>query len=508
MSQEARRVVITGLGAVTALGADLARSAAAWRRGGAATTTGLAPAAPGEQPRITTVPDFDPGGHFTAPKALKLCDRRTRLAVAAAAMALADAGLAATGGAADGREIGVVLGTSSSDPGVEDLARPLGSFGPLAPVAEISQPLGPLAALPALADIAAERAAHDVSFFAERILARLHPLWLLVQLPNMASAHVAIQLGLQGPNSTIMTDWSAGAQAIGEGYRWVQQGEAEAVLAGGADTGATQLAQISYRQSGLFAGRGAAHEPALAEGAAVLVLEERNHALARGATIYGEIAGYAAAGEPREPGAPDRPDAAAAPDDHEARAGTVNRPPESARRHQEPTPPPDEPWRAARHPAGLGSATAPTGAESAAPHTGAGSAAAPAGSGLARAMRQALAEAGWEAASIGCLLAGGTASGAQLRTEEEALTALGCASPPCRFDPTPRLGHALAAQAPIVLGLALALPVAADRLLCSSVGLLGQAVGLAIARTKAPAAPAAAHSAAAAGDPELPEAGR
>jgi 3-oxoacyl-[acyl-carrier-protein] synthase II len=484
MSEEARRVVITGLGAVTALGADLARSAAAWRRGGAAPTTGLAPAAPGEQPRISTVPDFDPGHHFTAPKALKLCDRRTRLAVAAAAMALADAGLAANAGAADGREIGVVLGTSSSDPGVEDLARPLGPFGPLA---DIASPLGPLAALAPLVDTAAERAAHDVSFFAERILGRLHPLWLLVQLPNMASAHVAIQLGLQGPNSTIMTDGSAGAQAIGEGYRWVQQGEAEAVLAGGADTGATQLAQISYRQCGLFAGRGAAHEPALAEGAAVLVLEERSHALARGATIYGEIAGYAAAGEPREPAAPDMPDAATAPDAHEARADTVNRPPESARRLQEPSAPPDEPWRPAKHGTGAGSA-----------------AAAPAGSGLARAMRQALAEAGWDAASIGCLLAGGTASGAQLRAEEEALTVLGCAPPPCRFDPTPRLGHALAAQAPIVLCLALALPVAGTRLLCSSVGLLGQAVGLAIARTAAPDAPTAAS----AGAPELPGADR
>jgi 3-oxoacyl-[acyl-carrier-protein] synthase II len=388
MSRQPRRVVITGLGAVTTLGADLERSAAALRRGGAAPPTGLAPAAPGERPQIATVPDFEPGGHFSAPKALKLCDRRSRLAVAAASMALADAGLAAAGGAPEGREIGVVLGTSSSDPLVEDLARPLAQLPGNPP----------------------ERAAEDVSFFAERILARLHPLWLLVQLPNMASAHVAIQLGLQGPNSTIMTDWAAGAQAIGEAYRWVQNGEAEAVLAGGADTGATQLAQISYRQCGLFTGRGASHEPPLAEGAAVLVLEERCHALARGATVHGEIVGYAAAGEPHEFAAP-----------------------------------------------------------------GAG--------GLARAMRQALGEAGWEPASIACLLPGGTASEGQRQAEEQDLLALGCAPPLCRFDPTPSLGHALAAQAPIALSLALALPVAGARLLCNSVGLLGQAVGLAIART-------------------------
>lgn len=435
--RQPRRVVITGLGAVTTLGADLERSVAALRRGASAPTTALAAAAPDEGPRIATVPDFAPAVHFSAPKAVKLCDRRTRLAVAAAAMALADAGLAANGGAPEGCDIGVVLGTSSSDPGVEDLARP---FAPLG----------------ALANVPPERAAHDVTFFAERILGRLHPLWLLVQLPNMASAHVAIQLGLQGPNSTIMTDWAAGAQAIGEAYRWIQQGEAAAVLAGGADTGATQLAQISYRQCGLFTGRGAPDEPPLAEGAAVLVLEERRHALARGATLHGEIVGYAAANDPNDPADPNGPND---PND------------------------PNGPAASAARPAIESRASGPTGA--------------PGQSGLARALRQALAEAGWESTSVACLVAGGAASQAHRQTEEDALRALGCVPTACRFDPALRLGHALAAQAPIVLSLALALPIDGARLLCGAAGLMGQAVGLAIART----APALAFPRGTAGAP-------
>jgi len=186
----------------------------------------------------------------------------------------------------------------------------------------------------------------------------------------------------------------------------------------------------------------------------VMVLEERRHALARGAAIHGEIVGYAAAGEPDEPDHPDEPGDPSG--------------------LEEPLAAPGEPGRRG------GQATdAPRPRPAPAPGRRA----------LTRVMRQALAEAEWELASLGCLLPGGTASAAQRLTEEAALRNLDCrpggappASPPCRFDPTPRLGHALAAQAPIGLCLALALPVAGTRLLCNSLGLLGQAVALAVDR--------------------------
>jgi 3-oxoacyl-(acyl-carrier-protein) synthase len=110
----------------------------------------------------------------------------------------------------------------------------------------------------------------------------------------MVSAHVATQLGLKGPNSTIMTDWCAGLQAVGEAARLVAAGEAEVVLAGGAECGTLPLVLGSYRSSGLFAPFEERPGPfVLGEGAAFLVVEEREHARARGATPIAEIAGAA-----------------------------------------------------------------------------------------------------------------------------------------------------------------------------------------------------------------------
>lgn len=242
MEVASRRVVITGTGVVSAQGAD---------------------------GRITS---WDPRPHFRQSKALKLTDRTTQFAVAAAAMALADSGWL---GDDDQRErLGVLIGVSGSDLLVEDLARALQSDGAPTPVG-------------------------DIQVFADHILSRLTPLWLLVNLPNMPSAHVAIQLGARGPNSTVMTDWVAGSQAIGEAADWIRHGEADAVLAGGADSMMQPFALASYDQAGLLAAA-PDHAPRFvpAEGAAVLMLEERAHALARGATVLGELVGYASASSP------------------------------------------------------------------------------------------------------------------------------------------------------------------------------------------------------------------
>ena len=74
----------------------------------------------------------------------------------------------------------------------------------------------------------------DVAAFGRDVLSGLNPLWLLVNLPNMVSAHISIQFDLQGPNSTVMTDWIAGIQALGEGAAWIEQNEADVVVCGGA----------------------------------------------------------------------------------------------------------------------------------------------------------------------------------------------------------------------------------------------------------------------------------
>ncbi len=218
------------------------------------------------------VTGFDPRPHFRIPKALKLTDRTTQFAVAAASMALRQASWPTDDEFAE--RLGVLIGVSSSDLQVQDLAGALRSDGAPASVAHIPE-------------------------FAERILSRLHPLWLLVNLPNMASAHVAIQLNARGPNSTVMTDWVAGSQAIGEAADWIRCGDADAVLAGGADTLIQPIALAGYDQAGLLTN--APDGPPWfvpGEGAAVLLLEERSHALSRGATVLAEISGYASGSAP------------------------------------------------------------------------------------------------------------------------------------------------------------------------------------------------------------------
>lgn len=263
----ARRVVVTGCGAVTPLG-DLAPSLAAIAAG----TTALAEPtlldpAPFASRLGAEVGAFDARAHFRKPKALKLTDRRTRLAVAACATAVADAGIC--GEALEGA--GVLLGTASSDLLAADLAR-------------------------ALAPDPGRRSATDVPFFAGRVLDGLNPLWLLQVLPNLASAHVAIQLGARGPNSTAMTDAAAGLQAIGEAASWIAGGECDAAVAGGADTAMHPVAWAGYEQAGLFEPDASGRRFAPGEGSAALVLEARERALARGARPKGELLGFGAVG--------------------------------------------------------------------------------------------------------------------------------------------------------------------------------------------------------------------
>ena len=265
----ARRVVVTGIGMVTPLGHTLADTCDALRRNVTAFTSPTGFDASRFTERLgAEVRGFDATPYFRVRKTLKVAHRVTRFAVAAATMALVDAGWPNDLSRDD---LGVIIGTSNFDPQVYDILRAL---------------------LPA----AGAPIATDIRLFGERILSKLNPLWLLVGLPNMASAHVSIQLEARGPNSTVMTDWVAGSQAIGEALQWIQNGEATAVLAGGADTALFPLAYASYEQAGLF-GRADDDTPRFipGEGAAVLLLEDRDHALARGARLRGEIRAYATA---------------------------------------------------------------------------------------------------------------------------------------------------------------------------------------------------------------------
>ena len=262
-----RRVVVSGAGAVTPLG-DLAAARLALAEGKTADRT---PSRFGGPSPAAEIRGFDPRPHFRVPKALKLTDRRTQMAVAAASMAFSGG----TSGSApiDPERLGVIVGTSGSDLQAEELGRATSDPG--------------------------HRAAEDIAYFADRVLSGLNPLWLLVNLPNMASAHVAIQLDARGPNSTVMTDWIAGAQAIGEGAAWIRSGEADAVLAGGADVGVLPFVLASYEQAAWFERDAAVPEAfAVSEGAGMLLLEDAGSARRRGARVLGELRGYATADAP------------------------------------------------------------------------------------------------------------------------------------------------------------------------------------------------------------------
>ncbi|MFB3905250.1 MAG: beta-ketoacyl synthase [Acidobacteriota bacterium] len=274
MSDDGRRVVITGAGAATSLGTTLQASWQAWVEG----KSGLAPLALPQGPLCSSnlvgrVADFEAREQLRFPKALKLMDRMSVLACTAAREALAQAGFPND---ADLPDLAISVGSGPSDMHLEQLGRAV-------------QPDPEL------------RSVSDIRFFGQRILAAgLNPLWPLLTLPNMVSAHLAIQSGARGPNSTLMTDWIAGAQAVGEAARLIRNREAETVLAGGAESGGFALTIGVYQQAGLELARldgppGTLRGLAVGEAAAMVVLEEQAHALARGARPLAEITGYACA---------------------------------------------------------------------------------------------------------------------------------------------------------------------------------------------------------------------
>ncbi|MBL8115415.1 MAG: hypothetical protein JNK60_21210 [Acidobacteria bacterium] len=257
------RVVVTGLGVVSPLGADLGTtlSALAERRTAIRELT-LFDARGFAQTLAAEVPDFDVRPFFRTPKALKTADRRARFAVAAAAQALVHAGLTE-----DGREeLGVILGTAGGDLRFPDLLHGLRR-------ASTTDPL-------------------DLPHFASQILSGTNPLWLILCLPNMVSAHVGIQTGAQGPNNTLMGDEAAGLAAIGEAALVLESGEARAMLAGGAESPvhAHSWASLQQQNPGL-------PFPVPGEGAGIFLLELEASARARGARILATLLGAGTAAD-------------------------------------------------------------------------------------------------------------------------------------------------------------------------------------------------------------------
>ena len=283
----ADRVAITGAGVVTPLGLgyDAFRDALREGRSGVGPITSFD--CSGLDTRIAAeVRDGDADlAQWVEPrKAVKLMSRAASFAVAAAAMARRQAGLGR--GDVDPRRIAVVVGAGGMGPTDLDL---------LAAQAE--------------AAIAAARVAGtsqwDIPTFARLYAERTNPVATLRGLPNLAAAHVAIQNDAQGPNATITTACCAGTQAIGEGLRLIQRGDADVVLAGGTDAAVNPIAVLGFSLLGTLSRRNdeplRASRPfdrerdgfVIGEGAGFMVLERGAFAEARRGRILAELAGYA-----------------------------------------------------------------------------------------------------------------------------------------------------------------------------------------------------------------------
>jgi 3-oxoacyl-[acyl-carrier-protein] synthase II len=270
-----RRVVVTGLGAVTPLGND-------WRTTWDAAVAGqsgidfIQAFDASEFPvRVAAeVKDFDPTA-IIGPKEARRLDRNVLLSLAAATEASADAGL---DGVYDPARVGVLFGTA----------------------------IGGIIGIVEQLDTLRERGADRIS-----------PYFIPSVLPDAASGQIALTLGLRGPNYAPVSACATGSTAVGEAAEVIRRGDADAVLAGGAEACITPVIL-----AGFCAMRGLAAEDeypprasrpfdatragfVMGEGACVLVLEELEGARARGAHVYAEVLGYGASNDAYHLAAPD-----------------------------------------------------------------------------------------------------------------------------------------------------------------------------------------------------------
>src|SRR5213082_1675429 len=259
-----RRVVITGVGAVTPIGTAAAGlwAGLAARRSAVREITRFDPT-PFKSRIAAEIPDFRPQDHLAAKRAKRL-DRFSQLAVTSARLALADAEL--DPGREDADRVGAMMGSALG--GVAFAEAQVGGF--------LTQ--GPRGLDPALA---------------------------LAVFPGAASCNIAIEFGFTGPNSTNAMSCASGTIAVGEAFHAIREDRADVMLAGGAEA---PLAPMTYAAFSVIRAMSTRNDdPAhasrpfdedrdgfvMGEGAAVLVLEERARAVARGARIYAELAGYA-----------------------------------------------------------------------------------------------------------------------------------------------------------------------------------------------------------------------
>jgi 3-oxoacyl-[acyl-carrier-protein] synthase II len=275
-----RRVVITGMGAITPLGLDVE----ALYRNQLEGRSGVGPISHFDASKFPTtfaaeVKNFDLGAHVKDAERWQHAGLNSKFAVAAAKQAMADAGLL-DNSKVDRTRCGVYLGSGE---GVQDFHH--------------------LVSLIAL-NFKPDKNAVDNAGFTRGGLEHFHPGREFEQELHTTPAHLADYFDLEGPNYNCLTACAASSQAVGEATEMIRTGEADVMLSGGAHsmihpfgvTGFNLLTALSTHNEA----PAKASRPfdlnrdgfVLGEGAGMLVLEELEHAKRRGAAIYGEIAGY------------------------------------------------------------------------------------------------------------------------------------------------------------------------------------------------------------------------
>ncbi len=228
------------------------------------------------------VKNFHAQEYIEQKKSLKVMARDIQLAVAAARLAMEDSKLDSK--SLDPVRFGLSLGAGLISTSIEELG-------------------------PAVRNSANEKGEFDIHRFGHEGMTTLFPLWLLKYLPNMLACHISINYNAQGPNNTITTACCASTQAIGEAFRVIQRNDADIMLAGGSDSKINPLSMLRYELLGVLSHR--QEEPIKAsrpfdrdrdgfvvgEGSGIVILEELEHAVRRGAKIYGELVGYGTASE-------------------------------------------------------------------------------------------------------------------------------------------------------------------------------------------------------------------
>src|SRR3954462_12523974 len=264
-----RRVVVTGMGAITPVGNDVA---ATWR----AIIEGKPGAAPITKFDASKFPvrfacevkNFDPLQYMDRKEA-KRADWYAQYAIAGAGMAMHDAGLADPG-RYDPDRVGVILGSGTGG---------LKSF----------------------------EEQHDV--YRERGASKISPFFIPMLIADIAAGLVSMRFNAKGPNYATVSACATSAHAIGDSFRTIQYGDADVVITGGSEATVTPMAIGGFANMKALSERNDSPDTAsrpfdatrdgfvMGEGGGIVILEDLEHALNRGANIYAEIVGYGATGD-------------------------------------------------------------------------------------------------------------------------------------------------------------------------------------------------------------------